>query len=124
MVHARCGDLDVKIINNTPHQCVFKNKVSYYGTLSNDQIPPYLYAHQSSPIFTAHQDNIGVGILLTYICDHEIVKFYSWQDYSGFFGPGDVGGQPQDVTTLNLEYRTQSGNCLTGRPGKITWYIS
>lgn len=123
MVHATCKELEIKVINNSVHNCTFKNKVMYYGTLQNEKIPPFIPAGQSSPAFSARQDNVGVGVLLTYNCDNETVKFYSWQEYCGF-SSGSVGGKPQTESTLNLEYEADEGSALVGRPGRITWRIS
>ncbi|MDR3504182.1 MAG: hypothetical protein P4L79_16560 [Legionella sp.] len=123
-IHASCGDLNIKIMNNSTHNCTFKNKVIYYGTLPSENIAMTIPAGQSSSIIRASQNNIGIGVLLTYMCDNEIVKFYSWQDYCGFPAAGDLGGQPQDSTTLNLDYSTQAGSYLSGLPGTITWRIS
>ncbi len=122
--HATCGDLNIKVINNSSHDCVFKNKVMYYGKLPISSIPTIIPAKQSSPIFSAHQDYIGVGVLLTYMCDNEVVKFYSYQNYCSIFGASDIGGQPYDATTLNLEYRVKMGSSIAGSPGQITWTIS
>lgn len=124
VIHASCGDLDIKVINNSTHNCTFKNKVTYYGTLYSDRIPAEIFAGQSSPVFTATQDNVGVGVYLTYMCDNETVKFYSWQEYCGFLTSGNIGGQPSDSTTLSLDYSTESGSYIFDRSGKITWYIS
>lgn len=125
-IHASssCRNLDIKIINNSTHNCTFKNKVIYYGSLPSENIPANISAGQSSPIFTASQDSTGIGILLTYMCDNEIVKFYSWQEHCGLGGAGNVGGQPQASTTLNLDYEAQTGSRTSGRSGKITWRIS
>ena len=123
-IHASCGDLNIKIINNSTHNCTFKNKIIYYGTMPSENIPNSIPAGQISPVFTASQDGTGVGVLLTYMCDKEIVKFDSWQEHCGFFQTGDLGGQPQDATTLNLEYDVQAGSYISGTPGKITWRIS
>ena len=123
-VHAGCGELEIKIINNSTHNCTFKNKVMYFGTLPTESVPTILLANQSTPFFNATQDNTGIGVLLTYTCDNELVKFYSWQQYCSFFGAGEVGGQPMDSSTLNLDYETTQGSFLGGRPGQITWRIS
>lgn len=122
-VYATCGDLEIKVENKSSHHCTFKNKVIYYGTLPSENIPAEIAAGQSSPFFIASQDGTGIGVLLTYTCDNEIVKFYSWQEYCGIVA-GSVGGQPQDSTTLNLDYVTQTGSAIWGRPGRITWKIS
>lgn len=123
-IHASCGDLDIKIINNSTHNCTFKNKVIYYGMLPSENIVPNISSGQSSSIIRASQDNRGIGVLLTYLCDNELVKFYSWQEYCGFPSAGEVGGQPMDSTTLNLDYSAEAGSYFSGRPGTITWRIS
>ena len=97
----------------------------YYGTLSDSLIPAVIPAKESSPIIIASQDSVGVGALLAYNCDNEIIKFYSYQEYCGFFsGAGNVGGQPHDSSTLNVEYEVKTGSYLSGRPGQIIWKIS
>jgi len=97
----------------------------YFGVLPLSSVPAIIPAHASSPVFSASQDNTGVGVMLIYTCDNEIVKFYSYQEYCGYLsGAGTVGGQPQDSTTLNLDYETKMGSSLAGRAGQIIWRIS
>ncbi len=125
VLHAGCEDLEIKIINHSSHNCVFKNKIIFFGTLPTSSIPSIIPAREASPIFFASQDDTGAGVLLTYNCDNEIVQFYSYQDYSNFFsGAGIIGGTPQVTSTLSLEYTTQMGSCFAGRPGQIVWQIS
>lgn len=124
-LHATCGDLEIKIINNSAHTCTFKNKIMYYGTMQEELIPSLIPTNQESPSIVAHQDWVGIGVTLAYTCDNEIVKFYSYQEHCGFFGgAGSVGGLPNESTTLNISYETKVGNYITGRPGQIIWRIS
>ncbi|MDR3442245.1 MAG: hypothetical protein P4L65_04445 [Legionella sp.] len=124
-LHASCGELEIKVVNNSAHNCTFKNKLMYYGVLPTSSIPATISVNETTPSFFVNQDNVGAGVVLTYACDNEVVKFYSYQEYCGFLsGAGTVGGQPMDPSSLNLEYQTKMGSYLLGRPGQITWFIS
>jgi hypothetical protein len=123
-IHAGCGELDIRIINTSTHNCIFKNKVVTFGILPSWNVPTVISAGQASPTITASQDDVGVQVQLTYMCDNEIVKFTSLQQYCSIFGAGEVWGLPNESTTLNLEYTAESGSSLFGSPGKITWRIS
>ena len=97
----------------------------YYGVLPTSSVPEIISANHMSPTFSASQDGIGIGVLLTYSCDNEIVKFYSYQEYCSVLGgAGRVGGQPETSSTLSLDYEAKNGSLLTGHPGQITWRIS
>lgn len=123
-IHAGCGDLHIKIINNSNNNCTFKNKVTFYGTLPNASIPTTVAAGQSSSTMIATQDDVGINVLITYMCDREVVKFYSLQQFCGFPAAGYVMGEPHYETTTSLDYQTQDGAYFAGRPGTITWTIS
>jgi len=71
----------------------------------NTSIPKTIPAKAAAaaPFFASEQDDVGVGVTLAYNCDNEIVKFYSYQVYCSFLGgAGNVGGQPNDTTSLSL----------------------
>lgn len=128
LAHASCGELEIKVVNNTSRNCVLRNKLVYYGNLPNEQVPSAIGPLQSSPFFYANQDKLGIGVILAYTCsgdkDKEEVKLYSWQNYCSFFsGAGLVGGRPWS-NALNVEYETKTGSLITGRPGQIIWRIS
>jgi hypothetical protein len=122
---AGCGELGIVVKNDSNHNCVLKNKIIYYGTLTESTVPTNIPAQSTSQVFYGSQDDVGVGILLTYKCDDELVRFYSWQNYCGFpVGAGTLGGSASEESTLSLSYQTQQGGYLFGRPGQVTWRIS
>src|SRR5436190_22022477 len=124
-VHANCGYLEIKIINDSSHNCTLKNKIIYHGLLPEGAAPLTIPAKESSPFFLASQDYEGVGVLLTYNCDKEIVKFLSSQGYCSVLGAGKITGMPFHSSTLSLSYEVKRGSSSEGgRAGRIIWRIS
>lgn len=125
VLHANCGDLEIKIINDSSHNCTFKNEIIFFGTLPVSSIPSSIPANQASSFFLASQSKAGVDVMLNYNCDNETIQFFSYQDYCSLFsGNSIVRGTSQTSNTLNLTYATKTGNCFAGRPGQIVWRIS
>lgn len=124
VLHANCGYMEIKIINDSSHNCTLKNKIIYDGLLPEDVVPSIIPAKESSPIFLASQDTSGIGVLLAYNCGDEIVKFFSGQAYCGIFGAGKITGMPYDSSTLSLAYEVKKGSSSERRAGRIIWRIS
>ncbi|WP_019215348.1 hypothetical protein [Legionella tunisiensis] len=125
ILFADCSELGISIQNDSNHNCVLKNHIIYYGFFSESTIPTTIPAKTTSNVFYGSQDNIGIGITLTYTCDNELVKFYSAQNYCSFWtGAGDLAGIPYDISTLSLSYEKMPASGLANSPGQIVWRIS
>lgn len=125
ILFADCSELGISIRNDSSHTCILKSRIIHYGFFSEASIPTTIPAKSATGFFYGVQDDIGVGITLTYACDNEVVKFYSAQNYCSFWtGAGVLGGEPDRSTTLNLSYQKTQGSALVNEPGYIAWRIS
>ena len=117
-----CGNLGIKIINNTNQDCQLKNKIISYGMLDQGTPPLNIPKGSESDLFFMYQDNVGVGVQLNYQCGDKRVKFYSYQEYC-LIRAGDVGGSWDVWNDLALVNHPKMGSYWSSLPGQITWEI-
>lgn len=117
-----CGNLGIKIINATNKECVLKSKGIYYGLPDRGYIPSSIPSGTTSDEFFMRQDDTGIGIQLGYQCGDKKVKFYSYQEYCGWYA-GDVGGIVDVWNELDAMATPVFGSWLASTPGRITWLI-